>query len=267
FSHSKSTEPIKVSEDFATVVERSLHFSQITDGAFDPTLEPLLDLWGFGSGGKGLQVPTDAEIAQAKAKTGWRKIKVIQPDHLQKSDPDVSLALGAIAKGYGVDAVGRILDANGCRNWFVEIGGEVVVKGLNPDGVPWKVGIQYPTTNPLDERVHGVLHMTHGAVATSGNYRNFNDVDGTLYTHILDPCTGRTVLAKASSVSVYASNCMDADGIATALFVMGPEKGIEWVEQQPGIETMFLVCEDNGEIVEKSSSGFVEATGCKLNDR
>lgn len=261
FNHSMSTEPMDVSTDFAQVVGRALGFSKTTGGAFDPTLQPLLNLWGFGSEGTEGGIPSDEAIAEAKAKTGWHKVTVISPATLCKSQPEISLALGGIAKGYGVDAVGAILEKSGYENWFVEIGGEVVAKGQNPDGVPWKIGIQYPDTNPMDDRLQGIVHLSHGAVATSGDYRNYISVDGTIYSHILDPRTGRTALSATASVSVYASNCTDADALATALFVMGADEGIAWVERTPGIEAMFLERNDDGSIKERFSSGFTAATG------
>jgi len=260
FNHSDSTEAFPVSEEFASVVRRALELSDSTGGAFDPTLQPLLNLWGFGSGGEEREVPSDADIAAAKTHVGWQKVAVEDSSGLRKSAPGLSLGLGAIAKGYGVDALAEILEDGGYENWFVEIGGEVVVKGRNPDGVPWKIGIQYPTTNPMDGRRQGILHMTCGAVATSGDYCNYIRQDGVLYSHILDPRSGRAVLSDTASVTVVAPRCMDADGMATALFVMGAEEGLAWVEQRPEVEAMFLLRGDS-EIFEKFSSGFVAATG------
>jgi thiamine biosynthesis lipoprotein len=261
FNHSNSTEPFETSIDFATVVQRALKLSQSTGGAFDPTLQPLLNLWGFGSEGTKQQIPADTEIAKAKALTGWRKLKVIPPSSLKKSIPELSLDLGAIAKGYGVDALGKVLSQAGATNWFVEIGGEVIVQGLNPAGVPWRVGIQYPTTNPMDTRLQGILHITTGAVATSGTYRNYIEQDGVLYSHILDPRSGRAVLSNTASVTVFTTHCMDADGIATALFVMGPDEGLAWVEKHTEVEAMFLVRGSDDKIFEKFSSGFIAVTG------
>ena len=261
FNHSTSTAPVKVSEDFAKVVARALEFSNATAGAFDPTLQPLLNLWGFGSEGEEHGVPSDAEILSTKASTGWQKISVDLPDRLCKALPDVSLALGAIAKGYGVDTIVRILQEGGFENWFVEIGGEVVVQGLNPEGVPWKIGIQYPDIDPMDDRLQGILHISNGAVATSGDYRIYREVNGSIYSHILDPRTGFTALADTASVTVYASNCTDADAMATSLFVMGVDEGIEWIEKRPDAEAMFLVRAEDGKIIERFSSGFTEATG------
>ena len=260
FNHSGSTDPFPVSADFATVVRRAITLSDTSGGAFDPTLQPLLNLWGFGSEGGVRAVPSDEAIQAAKAMTGWTKITVTQDDALRKTEPGVSLALGAIAKGYGVDRIGRILREEGFEDWFVEIGGEVVVQGLNPGGEPWRIGIQYPGMLPQEDRVQGVLHLTAGAVATSGDYRNYLVKDGVIYSHILDPRSGRAVLTDTASVSVYAPDCTEADGLATTLFVMGPQEGLEWIETMPGIEALFLV-RSEGAIIEKFSSGFVGATG------
>ncbi len=262
FNHSDGNVPFPTSEAFAAVVQRALELSESTGGAFDPTLQPLLNLWGFGSEGEERTVPSDTAIATVKAETGWEKVWLDQDSRLRKTAPEISLALGAIAKGYGVDAIGKILDEAGFGNWFVEIGGEVVVKGVNPAQKPWRVGIQLPTTNPMAQgQLQGVVNLTHGAVATSGDYRNYIFENGTLYSHILDPRVGRAVLSDTASVTVVASSCMDADGIATALFVMGAADGLEWIEQTADAEAMFLVRGADGEIFEKFSSGFAAATG------
>ena len=262
FNRSTNTEPFQTSEAFAQVVGAALELSASTGGAFDPTLNPLLNLWGFGSDSKERKVPSDAEIVRAKKRTGWHKLHIDEKtSSLWKNIPGLQLDLGAIAKGYGVDAVGRLLDREGYENWFVEVGGEVAVRGTNPDGVPWRIGIQFPTTNPVVDRLQGILNLTQGAVATSGDYRNYIQQDGILYSHILDPRSGRAVLSDTASVSVAAPDCMHADGIATALFVMGADEGLAWVEQQPEVEALFLVRGADGEISEKFSSGFVAATG------
>lgn len=260
FNHSASTAPIEVSHDFADVVRRALEFSRKSGGAFDPTLQPLLNLWGFGSEGIQQAVPAAEAIARTKATTGWEKIEVASPGSLRKSQAGISLALGAIAKGYGVDALARILAEHDLQNWFVEIGGEVVVRGRNPSGTPWKIGIQSPDLHPED-RLQGVLHISSGAVATSGDYRNYLEKEGVIYSHILDPRSGRTVLSSTASVSVYAPNCTDADALATALFVMGPEEGLAWIEQIPDAEALFLLRATDDTIIEKFSSGFSVATG------
>jgi thiamine biosynthesis lipoprotein len=261
FNKSDESGPFLLSEAFHAVMIRSLELSRITGGTFDPTLNPLMNLWGFGSKGSERTVPTDADIAKAKERTGWNKLWFDEDANLWKAIADLELDLGAVAKGYGVDMLTRLLTEEGYENWFAEIGGEVVVKGKNPDGVPWRIGIQYPTSNPMDERLQGIVNLTEGAVATSGDYRNYIRRDGVVYSHILDPHSGHTALSDTASATVIAPTCMDADGIATALFVMGAEEGLAWVEQQPDVEAMFLVRGENGEIFEKFSSGFIAAAG------
>lgn len=261
FNHFQSLEGFQCSQAFGTVVRRALELSKGSGGAFDPTLQPLLNLWGFGSEAEDMQVPDQHAIKVIKETTGWDKLKVDENSKLWKTEPELSLALGAIAKGYGVDAVGRILDEFGLEDWFVEIGGEVLARGLNPDGIPWRIGIQYPTTNPMSTKLQGIVSVKSGAIATSGDYRNYMEEDGVVYSHILDPRTGYTVKSDTASVTVSAPNCMDADGIATALFVMGVEDGIHWIESMDDVESMFLIRSENGEIAERFSSGFVETTG------
>ena len=205
-------------------------------------------------------MPSDTVIAKTKALTGWRKLGIDEDSSFQKNIPELALDLGAIAKGYGVDAIGQLLNEAGHENWFSEIGGEVVVRGTNPSDVPWRIGIQFPTTNPMVDKLQGIVNLTEGAVATSGDYRNYIEEEGVVYSHILDPRSGRAVLSDTASVTVISPNCMDADGMATALFVMGADEGLVWTENRPKVEAMFLVRGADGEIFEKFSSGFVAAT-------
>ena len=260
FNHSSSTEPFACSPAFAEVVQQSLILSASTGGAFDPTLQPLLNLWGFGSEGDERRVPSGEELAAARRLTGWQKIQTDGRSFLVKREPGISLALGAIAKGYGVDQLAGLMEQAGCENWFVEIGGEVAVHGMNPEGVPWRIGIQFPSTNPMDNQLQGILHLSDGAVATSGDYRNYIEEEGVIYSHILDPRTGLALRSDVASVTVVAPHCMDADGAATALFVLGADEGLRWVEEQPGLEALFLLRGEGNEIIEKFSSGFRKAT-------
>lgn len=261
FNASGETGPFEIAPEFSGVLKKALTLSRITEGAFDPTLNPLLNVWGFGSLATEQRIPSDSEIEAVRATTGWDKLWFDENNHLWKSNPQLELNLGAIAKGYGVDVIADLLQKLGYENWFVEIGGEVLVRGNNPKGQPWRVGIQYPTTNPMDGRLQGIVSITDDAVATSGDYRNFIEKDGVVYSHILDPRSGRTVLSDTAGVTVIARNCMTADGIATALFVMGPIDGLAWVNDRTGVEAMFLVRGKDGEISEYLSSGFKKRTG------
>lgn len=257
--------PFRVSSPFVAVVRNALRRAKQTDGAFDPTLKPLLDLWGFGSSSAlqngRFRTPTPERIAAAKARTGPEKLVINDADHLSKAIPGLQLDLGAIAKGYGVDAIARRLRERDCENFFVEVGGEVVAQGHNPRGEAWRIGIQYPSLDPNEDRLFGILRLTRGAVATSGDYRNYvRDETGHIRTHILDPRSGMAIHSDLASVSVLADDCMDADAIATALFVMGPEEGMRWTERHPGVEALFLVRSTNGKIRPFFSSGFEKAT-------
>ena len=187
FNLSDESGPFPTSPAFAAVVARALELGESTGGTFDPTLQPLLNLWGFGSEGEEREIPSDADIAAAMVKTGSDKVWFDKSSSLWKAAPGVQLDLGAIAKGYGVDAVGQLLDGAGHENWFAEIGGEVVVRGLNPKGNPWRIGIQYPSSNPAVDQLQGIVNLTGGAVATSGDYRNYIEQDGIFHSHILDP--------------------------------------------------------------------------------
>lgn len=260
-NHSDKTGPFPVSAEFATVVTRALEFAESTSGAFDPTLQPLLNLWGFGSESGEWKIPSEEEIVRVLTNTGPDMVWLEDSTNLWKSTPEVQLDLGAIAKGYGVDVISRLLDAHGYENWFVEIGGEVSVRGVNPQGNPWRIGIQFPSGSAGIDQLQGILHLTNGAVATSGDYRNFIEQDGKLYTHIIDPWSGNTILTNTASVTVFTPSCLDADAAATALFVFGADVGMAWVEEHPEAEAMFLLRDPQGEIHERFSSGFTAATG------
>ncbi|MCF7847936.1 MAG: FAD:protein FMN transferase [Kiritimatiellales bacterium] len=267
FNQSGSTEPFPVSAPFAKVVQAALGLSDTTGGAFDPTLNPLLNLWGFGSRSNHAGVPPDDDVERTRAACGWRHLHAETASAIRKDIPGLQLDLGAIAKGYGVDAVAADIRAAGLANYFVEIGGEVYVEGTNPDGVPWRIGVQLPSTGPVGESLQGIINIHNRAVATSGDYRNYIEKDGVIYSHIMDPRTGRPALHNVASVTVLAPSCMEADGMATGLFVMGAEKGLEWVENHPGVEALFLLHDEKDEIIEKFSSGFKSLTDYSVFER
>ena len=264
FNTAQECGPFPMSPAFAEVTARALEFGEATDGAFDATLQPLLNLWGFGSEGGDREIPTEDAIAEVMKLTGPDMVWIEDDTNLWKAVPEVQLDLGAIAKGYGVDVIGRLLDGAGYENWFVEIGGEVSVRGTNPEGEPWRIGIQYP--QPLAEGFQGILHLTNGAVATSGDYQNFIEHEGMIYSHLLDPRHGHAVLSDTASVTVLAPGCMDADAAATALFVMDIEEALTWIEEQPEAEALFLMRSEDGQITERFSSGFTNATGYSSNE-
>ena len=242
-------EPFLVSSEFLTVVRRALKIAEITDGAFDPTVKPLVDHWGFGP-----EVDPEplVEIMQA---VGWEKVALVG-NHLSKKEKNVQLDLSAIAKGYGVDTAANVLRRNGIMGFIVEIGGEIVASGLKANGQPWRVGVESPNAAQGDG-VFQTLELSDGAMATSGDYRNFRTrEDGTRFSHIIDPITGHPAETDIASVSVLANSCMDADAVATALFVMGSKKSFQWLKNYSEFEAFFILHSTNGTFTTRTTDGF-----------
>ena len=215
-----------VSDAFAVTTAKALGFAEISAGAFDPTVAPLVNLWGFGPTASAEDLPSDEAIEAARAEVGFTAIQVRAPEAeggaaIQKTAPR-TLDLSAIAKGYGVDRIYTLLDAAGYANFLVEIGGEVRVKG-DKDGLGWQIAVEKPTR---DQRaVEQVLALSNVAVATSGDYRNVRVIDGQTYSHTISPQSGRPVEHALASVTVAAENCTLADGWATTVLVLGPDAG------------------------------------------
>jgi thiamine biosynthesis lipoprotein len=240
-----------VSPEFSRVIRRALEISSLTDGAFDPTVKPLVDYWGFGSG------EAESSLDAVRETVGWQKV-IVSESGLNKRNDALQLDLSAIAKGYGVDRVAEVIQASGRIDYMVEIGGEVVTSGTNPTGSPWRIGVESPDPEQaFGASIFQVLELSGHALATSGDYRNFRERDdGSRYSHLIDPRTGHPAKTDIAAVSVLASNCMDADAVATALFVMGSEKGIPWVEDRPGFEALFILHAEDGAFRSVATGGF-----------
>jgi thiamine biosynthesis lipoprotein len=243
FNASGSTDIFRISDETAKVVSAALQLADDSGGAFDPTVGPLVDLWGFGPAEKRKRPPTDDELAAAKNLVGYKKILLdAAAPAVSTSTKGVRLDLSAIAKGYGVDAVAELVEAAGVSSYMVEIGGEVRMLGTKPGNKPWQLGIEKP--DETGRSVAQVLKLTGGAVATSGDYRNFFEYEGQRYSHTIDPSSGRPVTHALATASVYASDCMSADGIATTLLVLGPQSGYDWAEKR-GIAALLIERLDN----------------------
>jgi len=232
FNASRSTEWFDVSEETAVVVARALEICELTDGAFDPTVGPLIRAWHFDAGERTTTPPTDDAIQQLKEHVGYSKIKVRKsPPAIRKADVKIELNLSAIAKGYAVDEATRVLEDHGIKNYFVEIGGEIRAHG-NVGGRrvdrPWRAGIEWPEEDRRS--ILSSVELHDDSLATSGDYRNFFEHDGVKYSHTIDPRTGRPVTHGLASVSVFSADCMTADALATAILVMGPKRGFEFAE-------------------------------------
>ncbi len=248
--------PFPVSEEFQKVLQAAQEVYRLTGGAWDGTVKPLVDLWGFGPPGARNAPPDPEKIREALKKVGFHRIRISGNGYLVKENASVSLDLASIAKGYGVDSLAALLQANGIRRFLVEIGGEVFAAGLKPDGSRWRIGINEPTPGTPLDRVYKVLALKDMALATSGDYRNFFEHGGIRYAHVIDPRTGYPVSNGVVSVSVLAKTCMLADALATALMVMGPEKGMELVERLESVQCLILVQNKETPLKEFFSNGF-----------
>ena len=225
FNAHDSTEWFAVSAETVRVVEAALAVSGLSEGAFDITAAPLIAVWGFDTDLPGQAIPDDAAIAAAQRRVGAHLLAVRDdPPALRKLQAGVSVDLSAIAKGYAVDRLAARIAAAGVRDFLVEIGGELCTRGINADGRPWTIAIE----NPAPERAPPALvRPGYRCVATSGDYRNFFEIDGRRYAHVIDPRTGAPVAHALASVTIVADDAMSADAWATAVLVMGPERGLE----------------------------------------
>lgn len=246
-----------MSDDFAQVMTVADNVYGISGGAWDGTVNPLVNLWGFGKM-KREGFPTPEEVRAVLPFVGFRNLIEFDSDnkYLRKRHPDVTLDLAAIAKGYGVDQISELVDKNGFKNYVVEIGGEIYASGTKADGTPWRVGINTPKAEAGLTDVYKVLQLQNKAMATSGDYRNFFESGGQRFSHIINPKTGYPVNNGVVSVSVTADNCTLADGLATALMVIGPEKGIPLIDNLSEVEALFIVQENDGKLTAYASSHF-----------
>lgn len=208
----------------ATVLRRALEIAADSDGAFDPTLGALSDLWGFGPSPFSGQPPAPEAVAAAREAAGWRRARLDGDALLQPGG--LTLDLNGIAKGYGVDEAARALDRAGVRAYLVEVGGELRGTGAKPDGQPWWVELERPPEAGETKTPRTLLALHGVSVATSGDYRRFFDHDGTRYAHTLDPAAGAPCVGQAASVTVVHPECMSADALATALTVMEPDAAL-----------------------------------------
>lgn len=223
---------------FRKMYEEAQRVSSLTNGAFDITVAPLVNAWGFGF--KQEVFPTQTTIDSILQYVGYEKIS-LKNNFLQKQDSRIQIDASAIAKGFSVDIVANLLEKNGCENFLVDIGGEIVAKGKNPKGEKWTIGINKPTESPIQTgEIQSVLYSNDIAMATSGNYRQFYYKDGKKYAHTIDPKTGQPVQHQLLSATIIAPTCMTADAFATACMVMGTEKSIALCDSIAEIEGFFI---------------------------
>ena len=235
---------LEISPDyFIPVFQASADIYEETEGAFDPTVMPVVNAWGFGPAGR-MDLPDSSVVDSLLQVIGLEKLS-LRNNVLIKEDPRIQLDFSAIAKGYGVDLLSEFLDSKGAENYMVEIGGEVRCKGVNMDGEIWRLGIEDPTE---ESTLSAIVGLDNRAMATSGNYRNYYIKDGRKYAHMINPKTGYPVIHSILSATVLAEECMIADGLATAFMVMGEQKAIDWLSTRPEIDAVLIYSDQNGEL-------------------
>ena len=253
---SSTAEAQPISEDFYNVLTMAAELYRLTGGAWDGTLKPLVNLWGFGSTKGERRIPGEAEIEECLENVGFHLIEISDDRHIRKRNPDLGINLGSIAKGYAVDQVAALIRSHGITDFLVEIGGEVFASGQRQDAEKWRVGINLPLKDAPYDSVYRVVALRDRAIATSGDYRDYFVIDGKHYSHVFDPRTGRPVAHGVMSVSVLADSCAFADGLATAAMVLGPARALELVNGLDGVECLIIYRGENGALAESYSTGF-----------
>jgi len=253
FNADQSIDWIPVSAEFCVLLERAQEVSRLTGGAFDLTIGPLVNLWGFGPEGQIVTPPSADDIEAAQRRVGFDKLETDCDERLvRKDEPDLYVDLSGWAKGHAVDQLTEMLNQKGFENYLVEVGGELRVKGLNRESSKWAIGIEAPSTS---ERVpHAVVNVTNTSVATSGDYRNYFEHQGQRFSHTIDARTGRPVRHNLAAVTVIDASAAYADAMATALLVLGPDAGPALAEKLH-IAAYFLV-RDQTDIREITTTEF-----------
>jgi len=237
FNKSKSKDWFQVSDDLAYVIDAAQRISQFSQGKFDITIGPIVNLWGFGPNNKPQKVPSNKDINKLRRFVGYRNIDVrLNPPSIKKNHPDVYCDLSAIAKGFGVDQISEYLSSKNLNNHLVEIGGEVKASGTKFN-TNWKVGISVPS---LSGTIQEVIAIQGQSMATSGDYWNYFEEDGIRYSHTINPASGKPITHKLASVTIVTESCMEADAMATAIDVMGPETGLEFAKKNE-LKAYFIV--------------------------
>jgi FAD:protein FMN transferase len=236
FNAAANTAPVQVSPELAHVMKAADTVYTASEGRFDTTMGPLIELWGFGAPGK-RPMPQQAEIDNALAAVGHHNTISVGANALQKKQADAQVYLAAIGKGYGADRVGQALESFGITDYLVEIGGDLYASGRNPDGLPWQIGIETPAS--LNNGIFDVVGISGLGLASSGDYRNYFEKDGQRYSHVIDPATGQPITHRTASATVLAENSMMADAWATAMLILGRERGLE-IAAQHDVAVLFV---------------------------
>ena len=234
------------------VLTQALYLSNISEGAFDVTVGPLVNLWGFGPGESHDVVPNKSALLEAFSRVGYKSLKLDVVSLELKKTKKVFVDLSAIAKGYAVDRVINLLHKKGILNVLVEVGGEIRSSGVKPNQMDWRIAIETPVAG--ERSIQRIISVTDIAMATSGDYRNYFEINGRRFSHTIDPNSGYPIDHSLASVTVLANSCMQADGLATTLMVLGPVKGLAFAEKY-NLSAFFIIKTPSG-FKEISTQGF-----------
>ena len=237
----------ELSNDFIDVFKLARQVSEDTNGAFDITVAPLVNAWGFGF--KHEQMPSKEQVDSLRELIGYRYV-TLKDKNITMQKPGMMLDFSAIAKGYGVDVVARLLERHDIKNYMVEIGGEITTRGINPERVPWRIGVNKPSEDALNENheLQTILNVTDKSMATSGNYRNFYVKGGKKYAHTIDPKTGYPVQHSLLSATVLTDRCAKADAYATSFMVLGMDGAKQILERHKELMAYLIYTDNKGNL-------------------
>jgi thiamine biosynthesis lipoprotein len=243
------------SDYFLPVLQASKEVFENSEGAFDPTVGPLVNAWGFGPDKS--MVPDSSVVDSLLQLVGFNNIK-FDESKVCKQIPGIKLDFSAVAKGYAVDVVADFLERKGIENLLVEIGGELICKGTKNEGKPWRTAIEDPSVEVYERKILAVVELEDRAVATSGNYRNYYVKDGVKYVHTINPSTGYPIAQTLVSASVFANNCMLADAYATAFMVLGIDKAKSVLSKNKSLDAYLIYSTENGEMITYVTEGITK---------
>ena len=244
FNQSKSADWQSLSSDLTSIIEHANQVSLMTNGAFDITVAPLVNLWGFGPDSFNQEIPSESAIQNEMQHTAFKKLLFDKvSNRIAKSDPEVTIDLSGIAKGFAVDKIVEYLSEYGFKHYLIEIGGELIARGTNTKKVPWQIGIEQ--AKPQSRSVQRIIGLDNIAMGTSGDYRNYFEKDGIRYSHTINPSTGKPINHKLAAVTVLHSSTMHADALATAFMVSGQDKSLS-LANQLGIGIYMIIKTDSG---------------------
>jgi thiamine biosynthesis lipoprotein len=231
FNADESGDWVPIDAELGAVLAYGLSLAQRSDGAYDVTVGPLVDLWGFGPAPARNRVPDDADIAAARARVDWHKVEVDATQTRARKQPGVRVDLSSLGKGRGVDRVAEYLDSAGAANYLIDLSGKLRARGHNAAGKPWRVAVEQPGADNAAGATPASVELRDASVASAGDYRRYFEVDGRHYSHIIDPHTGYPVTHATVSATAMGATCMEADALATVLMVMPPAAALQLADQ------------------------------------